>query len=186
MHHRIADQHNLDHIIGGKTGLFSRTGNQFLQSFFDGAGPREHDPALRWPFHVLRGYQERAELAMGNAIALREALTPLSRALLDGIAVAKSAGDASAGAPDAALPPRTAAAGEPAPAPAPAPASSLAPATTPLEVMVTKAEVASWPTMPHAKQRKRKPVNTAHMQSFSGLYSIRKDCLLQLPTHTDC
>lgn|GEM_PF-6262561 len=57
-----------------------------LRAFFDGAGPREHDPTLRWPFHVLRGYQERAELAMGNAIALRETLTPLSRALLDGIA----------------------------------------------------------------------------------------------------
>ncbi|MCK5942254.1 MAG: hypothetical protein KAI24_09825, partial [Planctomycetes bacterium] len=55
-------------------------------TFFDNEGPREHDPSLRWTFHVLRGYQERAELAMGKAVELRKDLEPLPRAQLDGIA----------------------------------------------------------------------------------------------------
>ena len=57
-----------------------------LRTMFDGAGPRPTDPTLRWTFHVLRGYQERAELAMGEAVAVRKDLDPLPRALLDGCA----------------------------------------------------------------------------------------------------
>jgi hypothetical protein len=57
-----------------------------LQTRFDGSEPGEHDPTLRWPFHVLRGYQRRAELAMGKAVELRKDLEPLPRALLDGFA----------------------------------------------------------------------------------------------------
>ena len=57
-----------------------------LRTLLDGAGPRAADPGLRWTFHVLRGYQERAELAMGGAVAVRADLDPLRRALLDGCA----------------------------------------------------------------------------------------------------
>ena len=57
-----------------------------LRTLIEGAGPRAYDPELRWSFHVLRGYQERAELAMGKAVALREGLDPLPRALVDGFA----------------------------------------------------------------------------------------------------
>lgn len=57
-----------------------------LRTLFDGEGPKAEDPTLRWPFHVLRGYQERSELAMGKAVALRKDLEPLPRAQLDGFA----------------------------------------------------------------------------------------------------
>ena len=57
-----------------------------LRTLIDGEEPRARDPELRWTFHVLRGYQERAELAMGAAVALRKDLEPLPRALLDGVA----------------------------------------------------------------------------------------------------
>lgn len=57
-----------------------------LRTRFDGDGPRPGDPTLRWRFHVLRGYQERAELAMGQAVAVRGDLAPTPRALLDGCA----------------------------------------------------------------------------------------------------
>lgn len=55
-----------------------------LRTLLDGVEPRPHDPTLRWTFHVLRGYQARAERAMGAAAALREGLAPLPRAMLDG------------------------------------------------------------------------------------------------------
>lgn len=61
-----------------------------LRALFDGEGPRPTDPTLRWTFHVLRGYQERAELAMGEAVVARKDLAPLPRALLDGCAAAVS------------------------------------------------------------------------------------------------
>ena len=57
-----------------------------LRTLIDGDEPREQDPGLRWTFHVLRGYQKRAELAMGAAVARRADLEPLPRALLDGFA----------------------------------------------------------------------------------------------------
>ena len=57
MHHRIADQHNLDDIISSKPSLFSRTGDQFLQPFNDRAGhfqmpARIHD-AVRHTAHQI-------------------------------------------------------------------------------------------------------------------------------------
>ncbi len=58
-----------------------------LVTLLDGAAPREHDPTLRWRFHVLRGYQQRSELALGAAIVLRKELEPLRRAQLDGVAL---------------------------------------------------------------------------------------------------
>lgn len=57
-----------------------------MVALFDGKGPREHDPQLRWPFYVSRGYQKRAELAMTNAIIARGKLVDQPRALLDGLA----------------------------------------------------------------------------------------------------
>ena len=57
-----------------------------LRSFFDGAGPREHDPDLRWDFCILRGYQERAEAALASAIAARQDADPLAGALISGFA----------------------------------------------------------------------------------------------------
>ncbi|MGK0202444.1 MAG: hypothetical protein ACI9S9_001511 [Planctomycetota bacterium] len=56
-----------------------------LRALFDGKQPREHDPQLRWPFYVMRGYQQRAEAAMANAVILRRELEPQSKALLDGL-----------------------------------------------------------------------------------------------------
>ena len=51
-----------------------------LRTLFDGARPGPEAPTLRWPFYVLRGYQVRAELAMGKAVELRKELEPLPRA----------------------------------------------------------------------------------------------------------
>lgn len=57
-----------------------------MQVLFDGKEPREHDPQLRWQFYVLRGYQQRAEAAMNNAVTSRDELEPQPKALLDGLA----------------------------------------------------------------------------------------------------
>ena len=57
-----------------------------LRTLLDGVEPRPQDPALSWGFHVLRGYQARAERAIGAAAALRDGLAPLPRAQLDGFA----------------------------------------------------------------------------------------------------
>jgi len=58
-----------------------------VRTLVDGQGPRAHDPQLQWPFHVLRGYQARAEAATAAAREVREGLEPTPRALLDGLAV---------------------------------------------------------------------------------------------------
>lgn len=57
-----------------------------LRALFDGKEPREQDPQLRWAFYVLRGYQQRAEAAVTNAMKARGELEPLPKALLDGFA----------------------------------------------------------------------------------------------------
>lgn len=57
-----------------------------LRTLLDGEGPRATDPTLRWRFHVLRGYQRRAELAMAKAAEVRAELSVLPKALLDGFA----------------------------------------------------------------------------------------------------
>lgn len=57
-----------------------------IDTLIDGAGARAHDPRLRWRFHVLTGFQERCDLALGRARELREALPDLARAQLDGLA----------------------------------------------------------------------------------------------------
>lgn len=58
-----------------------------LRTLVDGEGPRPSDPVLRWTFHVLRGYQARAEAALSQARGLREQLDSVPRALLDGFAL---------------------------------------------------------------------------------------------------
>lgn len=57
-----------------------------VRTRIDGAEPRAQDPVLRLPFHVLRGYQDRAETALGRARDLGPQLPPLPRALLQGFA----------------------------------------------------------------------------------------------------
>lgn len=48
------------------------------------AGPRAGDPELRWPFHVLRGYQARAEAALAGAATAAAGLRPAAQAVLAG------------------------------------------------------------------------------------------------------
>ena len=43
-------------------------------------------PTLSWPFHVLRGYQRRAEVALGQCATLRASADPTTCALLGGMA----------------------------------------------------------------------------------------------------
>ena len=57
-----------------------------LSTLLDGKQPRQHDPELRWTFHILRGYQRRADAAIASLIAIRDELSTLHRALLDGLA----------------------------------------------------------------------------------------------------
>lgn len=57
-----------------------------LRALLDGEPPRKHDPVLRWSFFVQRGYQQRVETALNKALAAREDLGALPRALLDGLA----------------------------------------------------------------------------------------------------
>lgn len=61
-----------------------------VRTCIDGEGPRPGDPGLSWPFHVLRGYQERAERAFGLAREKSAALSPGERAVLVGLAAAVS------------------------------------------------------------------------------------------------
>jgi hypothetical protein len=49
-----------------------------------GAAPRAHDPDVAWTFHVLRGYQKRAETAMGQAARLDAATAAADRAIVLG------------------------------------------------------------------------------------------------------
>ena len=52
-----------------------------VRTELDEKGPRPGDPVLRWPFHVLRGYQARAETVMAAAHSLAEKLpTEIGRA----------------------------------------------------------------------------------------------------------
>lgn len=75
----------VEFVVPG-SGLEDGTYEVTLKTLLDGAAPRSADPTLRWRVHVLRGYQQRAELAMGKAVELRAGLEPLPRALLDGFA----------------------------------------------------------------------------------------------------
>lgn len=55
-----------------------------VRTLLDGKPPREHDPIVRWTFHVLRGYQARAEAAMRGAQDVEPKLSPVARAWLLG------------------------------------------------------------------------------------------------------
>ncbi len=66
--------------------LADGTYDVIVRTRIDGAEPRPQDPVVRLPFHVLRGYQERAETALGRVRDLAPQLPPLSRALLQGFA----------------------------------------------------------------------------------------------------
>ncbi len=56
-----------------------------LRTRIDGALPRPHDPEVRWTFHVLRGYQARAEQAMAKARDLDASLGATDRAWFAGL-----------------------------------------------------------------------------------------------------
>jgi hypothetical protein len=56
-----------------------------VRALFDGAAPRPGDPVLRWTFHVLRGYQARAEAAL-SAAGAATGLGAADAALLLGLA----------------------------------------------------------------------------------------------------
>ncbi len=53
-----------------------------------GAGPRPGDPQCEWTFHVLRGYQARAERAMATAREVAGTLPPADHAWLGGATAA--------------------------------------------------------------------------------------------------
>ena len=55
-----------------------------VRTLLDGKAPREHDPTCSWTFHVLRGYQARAEAAMLAAQAAEPLLSVVPRAWLLG------------------------------------------------------------------------------------------------------
>lgn len=50
------------------------------------AEPVPTDPQLAWTFHVLRGYQQRAEQAMGEVVKVQPGLAALPKAMLGGLA----------------------------------------------------------------------------------------------------
>ncbi|MCU0863169.1 MAG: hypothetical protein MUC36_05210 [Planctomycetes bacterium] len=64
--------------------LADGTYTMVLRTRIDGAPPRARDPVLRWPFHVLRGYQARAEAAMA-AVRGASDLTADDSALVRGL-----------------------------------------------------------------------------------------------------
>jgi hypothetical protein len=75
-----------------------------LVTRIDGEGPRATDPQLAWTFHVLRGYQHRAEAAMGGARDLAPRLARAEREVLTGLSSAvlrAYTGEAFVGASDA-------------------------------------------------------------------------------------
>lgn len=51
-----------------------------------GAEPAAGDPRLAWTFHVLRGYQQRAEKALGEVVRVQPGLAALPKAMLGGLA----------------------------------------------------------------------------------------------------
>lgn len=57
-----------------------------VRTVVDGKAPGPKDPVLRWPLHVLRGYQARCEQALLAARAVGEKLDELPRSLLTGCA----------------------------------------------------------------------------------------------------
>ena len=57
-----------------------------VRTLLDGEAPRSTDPVLRVKFHVLRGYQQRSEAALGLVRQLGPQLSALPRALLEGMA----------------------------------------------------------------------------------------------------
>lgn len=57
-----------------------------VRTCIGGKQPGPGDPTLRWPLHVLRGFQARCEAAMARAAEVGPAQEPLSRALVAGLA----------------------------------------------------------------------------------------------------
>jgi hypothetical protein len=55
-----------------------------LRTNLGGVAPVATDPALRWSFHVLRGYQARSEAALRGARAAMDGRTPMEQAVLGG------------------------------------------------------------------------------------------------------
>lgn len=75
-----------------------------IETLLDGEGPRPGDPVLRHTFHVLRGYQERAEAALQGANPALARLQDPAFSLLKGIAMEVNrtyTGEAGAGPNDA-------------------------------------------------------------------------------------
>jgi hypothetical protein len=78
-----------------------------VRTLLDGVEPRATDPILRVKFHVLRGYQQRSEEALGLVRQLGPQLSAMPRALLEGMAAEVSrayigeAFDVETDAPDA-------------------------------------------------------------------------------------
>ena len=66
--------------------LADGTYDVIVRTCIDGAEPRPNDPVVRMPFHVLRGYQQRAETALARVRDLDPQVPPLPRALLQGFA----------------------------------------------------------------------------------------------------
>lgn len=56
-----------------------------VRTLLAGQAPRAHDPACAWTFHVLRGYQARAERAIADARALDASLPLVERAWVGGL-----------------------------------------------------------------------------------------------------
>ncbi|MFK7742502.1 MAG: hypothetical protein AB8H80_19470, partial [Planctomycetota bacterium] len=55
-----------------------------IRTLLDGEAPSATDPVVRWTFHVLHGYQARADAALALAQTLRDGLDPITRAIVDG------------------------------------------------------------------------------------------------------
>jgi len=75
-----------------------------VSTWIDGKAPRETDPVVEHTFHVLRGYQKRAESAQQGILAAEGALPPVERAVLRGMLLEINrayAGEAFDGASDA-------------------------------------------------------------------------------------
>lgn len=75
-----------------------------LSTWIDGKAPRDTDPVVEHAFHVLRGYQKRAESVQQGILAAEGALPPVERAVLRGMLLEINrayAGEAFDGASDA-------------------------------------------------------------------------------------
>ncbi len=56
-----------------------------MSTWIDGKSPRATDPVIEHTFHVLRGYQQRAESVQQKIAVAESALAPIDRALLRGM-----------------------------------------------------------------------------------------------------